>query len=162
MADEPAYDVFISYSHDDQEWVRGELLDKLKAAGLKVCIDFQSFVAGRPIVDEVERAVTSSQRTLLVMTPAYFESGWTEMENIIPQTLTASDRKHRLIPLLLTKCEIPNRLSYLIYVSFVEPDQREAAWRQLLIALGAPPVVKSPELPARATWNLVHPYPAAP
>lgn len=36
-----AYDVFISYSFRDKSWVRGELLPKLDAAGLKTFIDFR-------------------------------------------------------------------------------------------------------------------------
>jgi hypothetical protein len=43
QADEYAYDVFISYSHDDKGWVRGELLQRLEAAGLKAYIDFRDF-----------------------------------------------------------------------------------------------------------------------
>ena len=58
-----AYDVFISYSSKDRAWVRGELLTRLEAAGLKVCIDFRDFEPGAPSVTEMERAVlTSSKR----------------------------------------------------------------------------------------------------
>ena len=37
MSEEPEfdYDVFISYSHDDRDWVVGELLPRLEEAGLK-------------------------------------------------------------------------------------------------------------------------------
>jgi hypothetical protein len=47
---EPAaniYDVFVSYSHDDEEWVENTLLERLEAAGLRVCIDFRDFAPGR-------------------------------------------------------------------------------------------------------------------
>ena len=37
------YDVFISYSHVQQEWVRGQLLPQLEKAGLKVVIDYNTF-----------------------------------------------------------------------------------------------------------------------
>jgi hypothetical protein len=46
MADkEFKYDVFISYSHKDQEWVRNILLPTLEKQGLKVCIDYRDFIA---------------------------------------------------------------------------------------------------------------------
>jgi len=38
------YDLFISYSHADQEWVRGELLPRLEEAGLKVVVDYRNLV----------------------------------------------------------------------------------------------------------------------
>ena len=33
------YDVFISYSHRDQEWVWSWLVPRLKDAGIRVCTD---------------------------------------------------------------------------------------------------------------------------
>ena len=47
MADEYKYDVFISYSHKDEGWVVNTLLPALENAGLKVCIDFRDFEAGK-------------------------------------------------------------------------------------------------------------------
>jgi hypothetical protein len=40
---EYTYDVFISYSHADSKWVRGELLPRLEEARLKVMIDCRDF-----------------------------------------------------------------------------------------------------------------------
>ncbi len=42
------YDVFISYSSANKDWVRKDLLSALEKAGLKVCIDFRDFQAGKP------------------------------------------------------------------------------------------------------------------
>lgn len=41
------YDVFISYSSEDEEWVKDELLKNLEADGYKVYIDFKDFVPGK-------------------------------------------------------------------------------------------------------------------
>ena len=73
------YDVFISYSTKDQ-WVREELLRRLEDAGLKCCIDYRDFRLGAPAISELERAATTSRKTLLVLTPNYLESKWTEFE----------------------------------------------------------------------------------
>ena len=51
------YDVFISYSHADGEWVRGWLLPRLKGAGLSVCIDDRDFDVGVPSRVNMRRAV---------------------------------------------------------------------------------------------------------
>jgi hypothetical protein len=42
------YDVFISYAHADGEWVWEWLVPRLKAAGLAVCTDLESFDVGVP------------------------------------------------------------------------------------------------------------------
>jgi tetratricopeptide (TPR) repeat protein len=156
------YDVFISYSHTDRAWVRGELLPRLEAAGLKVLIDFRDFEPGAPSVQEMRRGVATSHKTLLVLTPAYLESAWTSFESLLLQTLDPANRDRRLIPLLRARCDLPLEISYLTYVNFVDPEDWEIAWTQLLTALGAPPVQEAPEAPAREAWYLAHPYPMPP
>src|SRR5262245_56382636 len=63
------FDVFISYSHTNQAWVRDWLLPRLEETGLHVCIDFRSFDIGAPLLINMERAVARSRKTLLVLTP---------------------------------------------------------------------------------------------
>ncbi len=156
------YDIFISYSSKDKDWVRGDLLKRLQAAGLRVCIDYRDFRPGAPSVKEMERAVLTSRKTLLILTPAYLNSAWTEFEALMLQTLDPANQNLRLIPLLKEKCDLPLRLKYLTYLNFVDPDDWDWAWRQLLTALGAPPVQEPPPEPKREEWRLKHPYPMPP
>ena len=66
--------------------VRGWLLPRLKAAGLRVCIDAESFDIGVPSLVNMERAVADSRYVLLVLTPAWVASEWTEFEGLLTQT----------------------------------------------------------------------------
>lgn len=131
------YDVFVSYSSKDRSWVHDELLPRLEAAGLSVCMDFRDFEPGAPSVTEMERAVQTSRKTLLVLTPDYLASAWTEFEALMLQTLDPASRERRLIPLLRAKCDLPLRIRYLTYVDFVEPEDGEIAWTRLLTAVKA-------------------------
>ncbi len=152
------YDVFISYSHADSEWVRQMLLPRLEKAGLKVCIDKRDFRPGAFSVKEMERAVLESRNTLLILTPDYANSRWGEFENVMLQTLDPMNEMFRLIPLLKEKCDLPLRLRALTYVNFVDPDDPTWPWAQLLTALGAPPPQEAVLPPAPAAWFLAHPY----
>ena len=60
-------------------------------------------------------------KTLLVLTPNYIESGWTEIENIMVQTLDPANRSLRLIPLLKAECKRPLRIGVLTHIDFTEP-----------------------------------------
>ena len=132
MAEQPdfAYDAFISYSHADRAWVRGELVPRLEAAGLKVCIDFRDFRPGAPSEKEMERAVLTSRKTLLVLTPDYVASAWADFEALLAGTLDPANRDLRLIPLLKAKCDLPLRIRYLSYVNFADPDDPAWPWTQ--------------------------------
>lgn len=132
-----AYDVFISYSHADRNWVRGELLKQLEASGLRVCIDYRDFRPGAPSVTEMERAVLTSRKTLLVLTPDYVASVWAEFESLMLQTLDPAARQRRIIPLLKARVELPLRIRYLNSADFSDPLDQALAWTRLLNALGA-------------------------
>src|SRR5258708_3372081 len=129
------YDVFISYSHQDQDWVRNDLLSKLEEKGLQVCIDYRDFEAGAPSVVEMRRAVTTSRKTLLVLTHDYLKSAWTEFEVLMIQTLDPANRQRRLIPVRREECPLPNEIGYLTFVDSANPFDWEIEWRELLTAV---------------------------
>lgn len=129
------FDVFISYSPADRAWIQGELLPRLEREGLRICIDFRNFRPGAPRPTEVERAVLTSHKTLLILSPAYLEDEWAEFGDLMVQTLDPASRQRRLIPLLKAKCDLPLRLSHLWPVDLVDPVDRDTAWVQLLTAL---------------------------
>lgn len=133
------YDVFISYSSRDQQWVRGDLLERIEKAGLRAFIDFRDFKRGAPSIKEIERGVTMSRKTLLILTPAYIESDWCEIEGIMSQTLSPANRDLRLIPLLKVSCNKPLRIGALTHIDFTDDADLDLAWYQLLTALEAAP-----------------------
>jgi len=133
------YDVFVSYSHDDQAWVINTLLPRLEKAGLRVCIDIRDFLAGKASLLNMQDAVLSSRHTLLVMTPAWVASEWTLFETLLSRTDDPTGLRRRTVPLLLQACEIPPFISLLTWVDFTHPEWRDIAWTRLLTALGASP-----------------------
>jgi tetratricopeptide (TPR) repeat protein len=161
MPDTYDYDVFISYSSVDRDWVRQELLRILEGAGLRVCIDYRDFQPGAPRPEEIQRAVLTSRRTLLILTPDYLTSEWANFGNMMVQFLDPNNRERSMIPLMLTQCELPPRIAYLTPVDFASatvPEDREIERRKLLNALGRPPLPETPPPPERKDWLLAHPY----
>jgi hypothetical protein len=142
------YDVFLSYSHRDKDWVHNWLLPRLEDADIRVCIDFRDFEPGAPSLTEMERAVLQSRKTLLVLTPDYLASEWTEFENILAQTLDPAARRRRLLPLLLKPCELPLRIRTLTYLDFTKPDRVSLQLDRLIAAIAseARPTAASPSL----------------
>lgn len=101
------YDVFVSYRHGggDEEWVRSVLVPRLAEVGAKVMVDYQSFRLGRPVVKEMERGVESSKFTLAVLSPAYLDSGFTDLENVLAETVGLEQRQEdRLLAVMLEEC----------------------------------------------------------
>ncbi len=158
------YDVFVAYSTDERIWVRGKLLPYLEKAGLHVCIDYRDFQRGASRITEIERALRTSKRTLLVLSPHYQYNEWTHLEQFFVLPEHPVNEQSRIVPLLREKYTIPHCVSHLNLVDFTSPapEQRQNAWNQLLTALGAPPFQEAPEPNTRDHWLLVNPYPMPP
>jgi hypothetical protein len=95
----PDFDVFVSYRwcEPDMSWVRRLLVPRLREAGLAVCLDVDSFRLGAPIVLEMGRAVEASRYTLAVVTPAYLEGAFAELESVLAEHLGLEERRRRLL-----------------------------------------------------------------
>ncbi len=130
------YDVFISYKHDDIEWVQKELIPRLQAANLNICLDDEAFLAGGAAIVSMQDAVEQSRRTLLVLTPRYMQSHWTRFEMLATRTLDPDAMQRRTVPMLVEKVEkLPLLLSMLTYVDLTRPDNQERAWDLLIRSL---------------------------
>ena len=129
------YDVFISYSHKDEAWVRDVLLTRLEAQGLRVCIDSRDFDIGLASIVNMERAVERSRRTLLVLTPNWVASEWTGFESLMVQTSDPIGLRRRMIPLLRERCDLPPRIAMLTYADFTAADDRTLPWERLVRSL---------------------------
>lgn len=106
MADTP-YDVFISYRQHGAEgrWVQGVLAPHLRAAGLAVFLDVDTFRLGAPLVLEMARGVEESRYTLAVLTPAYLASNFTELESVLAEHLGLEQSQYRLLAVRREPCE---------------------------------------------------------
>ena len=79
MQTEYEFDVFISYAREDKAWVHGELLTRIKQAGLKPYIDIHDFKPGPPTINEMERGIQTNRKTIMVLTPNYIDSDWCQL-----------------------------------------------------------------------------------
>jgi len=130
MAQSHNYDVFISYSHKDADWVRGTLLPKLESHGFSVLIDFRDFRGGSFGIEEMQRGVLESRRVILVLTENYLKSDWTKFENVMAQTIDPGAIQRKIVPVLRESCNIPLRLKVLHYRDLRAEDDQQ--WQLLM------------------------------
>lgn len=130
-----AYDVFISYSHKDSQWVKNWLLPHLEDAGLDVIIDFRDFEIGVPSIVNMENAVQDSRHVLLVLTPNWVNSEWTDFEALLTQTSDPAGVRRRTLPLMLRDAELPPRLAILTYADFTDSSTWETQLQRVLAAV---------------------------
>ncbi len=112
------YDVFISYSPPDREWVDTWLLPRLERAGLRTAIDYRDFVVGMPRLQNIERAVECSRRTIVVLTPDWVNDEWNAFAALLVKWQDPAACRRRLLPLLLKPCQLPPDIDMLEPANF--------------------------------------------
>lgn len=128
-----AHDAYISYCPPDRTWVEETLAPRLKAAGLDVIAGDRDFEVGRARISNIERAIDTSRHTLLVITPAWLNSAWAELENLLASSLDPAGRQRRMIPLILAPTELPTRLAMFTAADFTGSATQDDAEMQRLI-----------------------------
>ena len=101
------YDVFISYSTKDSDWVEKHLVNPLKGMDppYNLCLHERDFVIGEPICNNITRAVEGSKCTLVVVSRSWLESQWCQFEFRTAHCLAHVENRSRLLVLLME--EIP-------------------------------------------------------
>ncbi|HKQ04574.1 MAG TPA: tetratricopeptide repeat protein [Blastocatellia bacterium] len=139
------FDVFISYSHKNAEWVRDVLVARLKQEGITVCIDEESFDIGVPALVNMENAIAASRRTLLVLTPAWVASDWTRFESLLIQHTDPGGVLQCTLPLLLEQCDVPQRIGILTRADFTGKADVEREFAKLFDAIRGKRRLSGPE-----------------
>jgi hypothetical protein len=130
--------LFISYSRKDMDFVH-KLAGDLEKAGYDVWWDITDLRGGDDWVRVIPTAIESSDHVLVVLSPNSIISEWVEKE------YTQALHLHKkIIPIMLTTCNVPFALNTINYVNFSLGEYVDN-FKNLLTALGftgEPPVVK--------------------
>ncbi|KAJ0172951.1 hypothetical protein K1T71_011127 [Dendrolimus kikuchii] len=142
--DEPTkeYDVFISFAHEDEIFVMEELLPKLEAESLAVCVHYRDWCAGDWIPAQIAKSVAESNMTLIVLSRNFLKSTWALLEFRTAYVQSMHDGRTRLAVLMLEDVlndvrldrELKAYLATTTYVRWNEP----LYWEKLMYVLPQP------------------------
>lgn len=131
------YDVFVSYSHRDTEWVTGQLVARLKAAGLRVFIDYEELLPGQHLTSLLVRAIKQSRQIVVVLSPSWCKSAWCNRELLVELFSDSRLLRQRLVPVMIQECagQVPLELQSIIHCDLMGDAPPDSSWQSLLLAL---------------------------
>jgi hypothetical protein len=127
--------VFISYRHQQAEWVRTTLYPVLSAGGVEVVVDYKKFAAGVAVRRQMKAAQGKADIQLLVLTPDYLQSDYCVEEMNRAFSLDPDFSKGVVLLLVLERCKLPPQIRKLqpLYVDLVGKRREDAeAWKLLM------------------------------
>jgi TolB-like protein len=150
-------DIFLSYSHDDEQTAK-RFAESFEREGLSVWWD-ATIRSGEAFDAAIENALKGAKAVVVLWSKAAVQSRWVRSE------ATLADRNRTLVPAMIEPCERPImfELTKTADLSQWNGDPSHRTWREFLAdvrqsvgAGGAPPVSKAPPL-AGVSSNRVPP-----
>lgn len=129
--------VFISYCHQQREWVLADLVPCLRAGGVEILIDQDRFAAAKALIGQMDALQDSAEATLAIFSPDYLASTYCRHE-FDRAVARAPDFIHGItIPVLREPCELPApvRAAQPLYIDLTSSDAK--AWSLLIEACAA-------------------------
>jgi Leucine-rich repeat (LRR) protein len=136
------YDIFMSYSDHNREWVLNSLLPNLESKSqVKVCLHERDFQVGISILENIISSIDRSRCILLVISQPFLRSQWCQFELHLAQHRLLETRREELILLFLEeipRAKRPKTLQYLMktktYIQWPKEDDIEGQklfWNRL-------------------------------
>lgn len=156
--------VFISYSWDDEEhkeWVL-KVANRLRTDGVDVILDRYHLRPGVNLSFFVENSLRTSNRVITILTPQYKSKAdnrkggvgqeYTIINNELIKNIATNER---IIPVLRKgnpDSSIPDFLKTYIYVSFINDDDFDKNYEELVREIYKSPKITPPELGSRPSF----------
>jgi TIR domain len=118
-----APDFFVSYTGADQawaEWIAGQLED----AGYTTVLQAWDFRPGSDFLHQMQQATSTAQRTVAVLSPAYFGSRFGETEWRAAFAKDPTGELGLLVPVRVHDCQPPGLLASRVYIDLVSWTSR--------------------------------------
>lgn len=140
------YDVFVSYSEQNRNWILEEFIPNVeKRETITVCLHERDFTVGSGILENIISCMDQSRCLLLLISEDFLNSQWCQFEMNLAQHRLLETRREKLILVLLE--DIPSRkqprtLKYLMrtktYIKWPQnggKDEKNLFWRRLKKAI---------------------------
>ena len=143
------YDVFISYRHQepDRSWVRETLLPPLHAAGFTVW-NVDSIPSGATFAPATALAVEQSRYVLSVLSPAYLQEDFRELETVLAEQFSLEQTQRRLLVVIREPCRPPLRIRARLILDMTNDERFESALMRLVDELHRPPQMAGVGVPS--------------
>jgi hypothetical protein len=129
------YDVFVSYSHLDKDWVRNYLLPVLRSWELSIAIDHSDFLPGDQLMEIIPQIIKDSRHVIFVCTKNFSSSEWCKKEILETQSSAPEALMRKAIPLVLDSSATHDLSAATIWCDLSRSQNNKDEWMKLCRSL---------------------------
>ncbi len=118
-------DFFISYNKDDKQWAEW-MAWTLEEADYEVYIQAWDFRPGSHFINEMHKATTGTDKTIMVLSPSYLEAEYTHPEWQAAFAIDPRGELRKLVPFRVRECSPGGLLTQVVYVDLVGLSEADA------------------------------------
>ncbi|KFP09602.1 toll-like receptor 2 [Egretta garzetta] len=161
------FDAFVSYSEQDANWTKENLLEKMEADGFKICYHERDFKPGHPVLGNIFYCIENSHKVLFVLSPSFVNSCWCQYELYFAEHRVLNENQDSLIMIVLEDLpphSVPQKFSKLrkllkrkTYLKWSPEERKQKVfWHQLAAVLRTTnePLMRAENGSARDTYEL--------
>ena len=132
MADFPDNDVdfFVSYNGHDEQWAEW-IAWQLENAGFSVLLQAWDFRPGSNFVVEMNKATQRAKRTIVVLSPHFLASGFTQPEWAAAFAKDPTGSNRVVVPVLVEETDVVGLLGPIVHIDLVGLALEDAATKLL-------------------------------
>lgn len=97
---EREYDAFVSFTHEDEQYVMEELVPYLEKE-YKICVHYRDWIVGDMIPTQITWSVENSRRTIIVLSKKFVKSLWGLLEFRTAHVSALSEGRVRVIVVVI-------------------------------------------------------------
>lgn len=152
------YDVFVTFSSQDLNWVKKELIPLVEKHKLNYCIHDRDFEIGKPVVDNMAQSVYTSRKVLAVMSHNYMSSKFCrgELEMALYRSTEMGDSSVIVMRIdSVDRSKLPKALRNRTFLDYNDFTERKNWEDRLIRHLKPPPVAKCTEEISEKSYTLL-------
>ncbi|KAH3699539.1 toll-like receptor 4 [Dreissena polymorpha] len=139
------FDAFISYAEDHFRFILDEVIPRLEAENVSLCLHQRDFMPGNAISDNIIHAIQSSRKTIVILSEAFLRSKWCMYEFNMARMESMYSREDQVCLVIVMLEPVPhNKMplemlrwiqenSYIEYTH--EPDGNRMFWENIVLAI---------------------------
>lgn len=127
--------VFLSHNHKDKKFVR-KLARDLEGHSVRYWLDEAEMKIGDSLIQKIREGIDTVDYFAVILSPNSVDAPWVVNELDVAMNQQINGKSIKVLPILLSECELPGFLIGKLYADFKNESEYEDSFKKLINSVG--------------------------